>query len=406
MARVQHAHHEVPQYPSSTCCLAVATLLLATVAGLEAAEPGKMPDLRGTWSTTYATPTSTGRVVRDASFEITRQEGELLWGVDAWHPIDPGTGQALAEWIRAPFTGTLDPGGTGGVLASEGLRFTFRLRGPDEMELDMTSLKTLGGFAPTAFFAVLRRGAVGALPQAEWPDLSGSWRGTCSVTQPGGARPSSVRLDLVRQDGALLWMDDVWSPDGPLTKTTDPASVLRERMQGSLNSSGTGGRLAKEGVSVRFRLLAKDLMEVEYTRTLGKNEAPTAFFARLRRDDTPAEPPAPGAGNLVGTWKGAYRYALADSVVATVSSLVVTRQEGNLVWAEDVWVEPSEGDSAGTPHRDAVFGSLSPDQSHGVLAKTEASFAFRVVDGNHLEVVFTGTGAHPTAFFAVFTRQQ
>ena len=384
--------------------VAVLAALIVPIAAM--AQAGKMPDLRGVWKTTYATPTEAGRLVRESSYEITRQDGELLWGVNVWHPIDRTTGKALAEWIRNPFVGSLGPKGDHGLFTIEGVQFSFRLTGQDEMELEMASFKNLGGFAPIAFYAVLKRGAVGAVPQAKWPDLSGSWRGQCLVAQPGELKPSSLRLDLVRQDGELLWMDDVWSPTGPITATTDPKTILRERMLGSVNPAGTGGVLTKDGVRMGFRLLPPDRMAVEFIRMGGKHEAATAFYATLRKGgDEPVAPVLKGV-NLVGTWTGSYRYALPDRPVNATSSLVITRQEGNALWADDVWTQPGMKGAASVPHRDPMAGSLSPDHTHGALAKSDACFTFRVLDADRLEFAFTKIDhQQPTAFFGVLTRK-
>jgi hypothetical protein len=392
--------------------LFVFTLLTAVLIALvppfaAMAQAGKMPDLRGVWKTTYATPTEAGRLVRESSYEITRQDGELFWGVNVWHPIDQATGKALAEWIRNPFVGSLGPNGDQGLFTIEGVQFSFRLVGQDEMELEMASFKNLGGFAPTAFYAVLKRGGVGAVPQGKWPDLSGSWRGQCLVAQPGELRLSGVRLDLVRQDGELLWMDDVWSPTGPITAKTDPKTVLSERMLGSVNPAGTGGVLTKEGVRMGFRLLSSDRMEAEFIRMGGKHEAATAFYATLRKGgDEPVAPAVKGV-NLVGTWTGSYRYALPDRPVNATSSLVITRQEGNAIWADDVWTQPGEKGAASMPHRDPMAGSLSLDQTHGALAKPGACFTFRVLDADCLEFAFSGIdNQQPTAFLGILNRKR
>ncbi|RJR32347.1 MAG: hypothetical protein C4576_30390 [Desulfobacteraceae bacterium] len=329
----------------------------------------------------------------------------MFWGVDSWHPVDPKTGKALSKWIHNPFAGSLSASGDRGILATTGVQFSFRLVGPDEMELEMASFKKLGGLPPTAFHAALKRGAVGTVSRREWPDLSGSWRGKCLLAQPGGLKPSSVRLDLVRQDGELLWMDDVWSPTGPLTESTDPKALLRERMMGSLNPSGTGGVMTKAGVRVGFRMLSSDRMEVEFIRMAGEVEKPTAFYAVVRKGSE--EPLAPVAKrmDLVGTWVGSYRYGLSDRPVDATSTLVITRQEGNILWADDVWIQPREkGDPV--QHRDPMCGSLSPDQTHGALAKKGACFMFRVLDADHLELAFTGIDTNPGAFFGLFNRKR
>lgn len=388
--------------------LLAAALVVLLFPAVTMAQTAKMPDLRGAWKTTYATPTETGRLVRDGSYKITRQEGELLWGVDVWHPINPETGKALAEWIRKPFVGSLSPSGDHGLFATKGVQFAFRLAGPDEMELGMASFKEFGGFPPTAFYAVLKRGAVGAVSRSKWPDLSGSWRGQCLTVYPDTVRPDSIRLDFVRQEGELLWVDDIWSPTGPIRATTDPKTVLRERMLGSLNPAGTGGVLAKEGVRMGFRLLAPDRMEVEFIRMGGDKEPAMAFYTVLRRGGEEPMPPVARGINLVGTWTSSHRYALPDRPVDASSILVITRQEGNAIWANDVWTQPGDKGAAPVSHRDPMRGSLSHDQTHGALAKPEACFTFRVMDADHLAFAFTCIGIErdPVVFFGVLTRKR
>ena len=110
--------------------------------------------------------------------------------------------------------------------------------------------------------------------------------------------------------------------------------------------------------------------------------------------------------NLVGTWTGSYRYALPDRPVNANSSLVITRQEGNAIWADDVWTQPGVKGAASVPHRDQMAGSLSPDQTHGALAKPGACFTFRVLDADRMEFAFTKIDdQQPTAFFGILTRK-
>jgi hypothetical protein len=109
--------------------------------------------------------------------------------------------------------------------------------------------------------------------------------------------------------------------------------------------------------------------------------------------------------NLMGTWTGRYRYALPDRPVDATCSLVITMQEGNAIWAEGVWNRPGRMGSAPVPHRDPMCGSLSPDRTHGALAKPGAFFTFRVLDQDHLEFAFTEIDANPAAFLGVLTRK-
>ena len=350
-------------------------------------------------------PRRGGSCARAATRSRARR-GNSSGGIDAWHPVDPATGKALSDWIRAPFSGSLSPSGDRGVFTTEGVQFAFRLTGSDEMEMEMASFKVLGGLAPTAFYAVLKRGSLGAEARTKWVDLSGSWRGRCPVAQPGRLRPSGVRLDLVRQDGELIWMDNVWSPTGPVTGATDPKQVLRERMMGSFNPQGNGGVLAKKDVRVRFRLLAPDLLEAEFVRVGGKHDPATAFFVLLRRGGEETLPPVAHGVDLTGTWSGTYRYAFPDRIVEATSSVVFTGQEGGALWAEDVWAEPAAPGALPIVHRDPMAGSLSPDGSRGALAKGGAYLTFRVIGPDRLEFALSGVAEKPTAFFGILTRQR
>jgi hypothetical protein len=395
--------------PGSTLTLVTAVTLglLASHALAGKVPKVAMPNLLGLWQASYAAPTTTGKVEREFSIEITRQDGELLWGVDIWHPLDKATGKPSAELLRSPVVGSVNPRGDGGMLVAERVRFQFRLVKPDEMELDLTSFATNGEMPPTAFYAVLKRGGVGAVTApAKWPRLSAIWRGLCVNPQGDGPRPGDVRIDVVSQAGALIAADDVWSPKGPITQKTSTGDILRERLLGSLNPAGTGGILAKQGATYAFSLLSKDRMEVELIRVAEQHEAPTVLFSVL--SSTAQEPLAPVQSkvSLVGTWKYSTRYPQPDAPAEETGKIVIKRQEGNAIWADDVWTGPESKGGAAVEHRDALLGSLSPDQTHGALAKQDACFTLRVVDANHMELGFWRVGAGPTAFYGTMTRQK
>jgi hypothetical protein len=175
---------------------------------------------------------------------------------------------------------------------------------------------------------------------------------------------------------------------------------------GSFNPEGSGGVLAKKDVAVRFKLLAPDLMEARFVRIGGEHDAATAFSVLLRRGTEEAAPPAVKGVDLVGEWRGSYRFALPDRPVDSVMSLVITRQEGNALWGEDVWTQPGEKGAAPVAHRDPMAGYLSPDGMQGALAKNGAGLTFRLLDADRLEVAFTRVDDDPAAFFAVLTKKR
>ena len=386
-----------------------AALVLFFAPAVIIAQESNMPDLRGVWKTRYATPTEEGRLVREGSYEVTRQDGELFWGVDVWHPIDPKTGKALDEWIRIPFAGSLDGSGESGLFATKGVRFAFRLTGPDEAELEMTSFKKLGGFSP---HGILRSAEKGRRRLRHTDRVAGSFRlmarsmpgsvsGRCETEQPPpGPRSTGRRAAL---DGRRL---EPGRPSHGCDRSEDRAA----RADAGFPQSGRDRRRAGQGR--RTHRVPAPVQGSHgggvhpYRR--GQEEPATAFHAVLGRGgEEPLAPAAEGV-NLVGTWTGEYRYALPDRPADAASSLVITRQEGNAVWAEDVWTQPGEKGADPVRHRDPMAGGLSPDGTHGALAKPGACFTFRVADADHLEFDFTRVGAdgNPAAFQGVFTRKK
>jgi len=107
-----------------------------------------------------------------------------------------------------------------------------------------------------------------------------------------------------------------------------------------------------------------------------------------------SEPP-----NVVGTWVGDYRFALADgSDNSSVETLVITRQEGNLLWGYEQWEEDGE------QMRADLTGTLT--DGNGIVLTEPAGFFEGEVSGDTMLVVFTKVNAEGhTAFEVSLTRQ-
>ncbi len=103
--------------------------------------------------------------------------------------------------------------------------------------------------------------------------------------------------------------------------------------------------------------------------------------------------------NVVGTWVGDYEFALADgSANKSVETLVITRQEGDLLWGYEQWEEDGE------QMRADLTGTLT--DGSGVVLTEPAGFFKGTVDGGTMLVTFTkiDTEQH-TAFEVSLTRQ-
>ncbi len=110
--------------------------------------------------------------------------------------------------------------------------------------------------------------------------------------------------------------------------------------------------------------------------------------------------PSSGTPDVVGTWVGEYAFALPDgSANPSTETLVITRQEGVLLWGYEEWEE------SGKQMRDPLTGSLV-DGGTGIVLTEPAGFYRGTVDGNTMTVVFTRVDADQhTAFEVVLTRQ-
>lgn len=103
--------------------------------------------------------------------------------------------------------------------------------------------------------------------------------------------------------------------------------------------------------------------------------------------------------SVVGTWVGDYRFALADgSDNSSVETLVITRQEGDLLWGYEQWEENGE------PMRADLTGTLT--EGNGIVLTEPAGFFDGTLDGDTMLVVFTKIDAEQhTAFEVSLTRQ-
>ena len=107
-----------------------------------------------------------------------------------------------------------------------------------------------------------------------------------------------------------------------------------------------------------------------------------------------SEPP-----NVVGTWVGDYRFALADgSDNSSVETLVITRQEGSLLWGYEQWEEDGE------QMRADLTGTMTGDNGI-VLTESEGFFEGTVNEDTMLVVFVKVAPAQHTAFEVSLTRQ-
>lgn len=104
--------------------------------------------------------------------------------------------------------------------------------------------------------------------------------------------------------------------------------------------------------------------------------------------------------DLVGTWVGNYSFALADgSARASTETLVITRQDGLLLWGYEEWQED------GRPMRDPLTGTVT-DGGSGIVLTEPQGFYEGTVDEDTMTVVFTRVDAtQHTAFEVTLTRQ-
>ena len=391
-----------------TCVIA----FLAAATSLWAAAPA-LPNLVGSWEGEHAEANADGRLPMHFRLEIHRQEGALLWATDVWTPKDLQTGQLSSESRQDPMLGSLNGAGTSGVLVKEGAQVSFRILDQDRLEAEFINVRDIGGFPPTAFYATLvRTGQPPAPPMGKIPQLAGPWRGQYRYALLDGGYESDFELDVFRQDRELLWADDVWRPaDAANANGLKAGESRRQRMLGSLSPGGDRGIMAKEYGIYSFKIIKKDLIEVEFVQMANTIADCAAFHAVLQRGRLHPLKSAKHLPNLVGKWAGECRYPMAEGPRSKPVQLEITRQDGQLIWGENPWqaFDPATGQPAGPLRRDPLVGSLHASGRSGVLAKPGARFAFRVLDPGHLEVQFVrvlNDGQPPLAFYATFKRVQ
>ncbi len=378
-------------------------------AGAFGAGMDAMPDLRGTWKGHSRVLRESGPAEAAFQIEVTRQEGELLWAWDVWHPRSPDGGKWVAPPRRDRLLGGLAPDGRRGVLVKENTWFSFQLDGENRMEVQCTRVFP---DAPAGFFAELSRGEEEtSLPDLSVPDLSGIWSGAVQSPGPMGPVKDVLRLETVRQAGRLLWVDDIWHPVDSATGQPG-ADEVRDRLTGGLDAMGTKGVLVKADACFSLRQLDAERCEVEFIRFGGSVENITALSGVLGRNraDELVEP-AGAVPDLLGVWEGGCRYAQPDGVVDSSVRIDVNRQEGRLVWAENVWnpIDPITGQTGDRTWWDPMVGSLHASGRTGIMVKPGVKFAFTLLapDRMLLELVrIKPAGQQPMGFYVVLKRQR
>lgn len=255
-------------------------------AAAPSAAPSAVPNLAGSWRSAYRYPGATGPLESELRLDVVRQEDELIWADDIWHPVDPATGEPGGSAIKEPLIGALSPDGSRGVLAKGDAYFSLRVLDANRLEVEFSRA---GGAveSATAFFQTLARDGRGGGPErgSALPPMRGVWQGESRYAQPDGVKSATFRLEVTRQEGMLLWGDDVWHPIDPATG--EPGTTIRrEPVVGSLRPNGQGGLLVKPGGRFSFTVLAPDRILVEFVRLRAGEQLPTAFYAVLERVPT------------------------------------------------------------------------------------------------------------------------
>jgi hypothetical protein len=110
--------------------------------------------------------------------------------------------------------------------------------------------------------------------------------------------------------------------------------------------------------------------------------------------------PARKFPDLVGAWKGSYRFpAPDDKGVDSHEKLVIDHQDGELIWGYDEYVEAD-----GTDMRIPVRGSIDFDRRGFGLAENGGMFLGRIKGKNRITVRFFLTTTNFTSFDAKLTR--
>jgi hypothetical protein len=257
--------------------------LLSRKSPAPAAPVAAPPNLAGSWRSAYRYPGATGPLESELQLDVVKQDGELLWADDVWHPLDPVTGKPGENAIKDRIVGSLSPDGTRGIMAKGDASFSLRIIDVNQLEVEFSRV---GGSveSATAFYQTLARDGHGADPEngAAAPAMVGAWEGTSRYAQPDGVKSAGFRLEVTRQDGLLLWGDDVWHPIDPATGKPR-TEARRDPMVGSLRPHGQGGLLVKTGARFFFTVLSPDEVLVEFVRLRAGDQRPTAFYTVLKR---------------------------------------------------------------------------------------------------------------------------
>ncbi len=105
--------------------------------------------------------------------------------------------------------------------------------------------------------------------------------------------------------------------------------------------------------------------------------------------------------DLVGTWRGDYRFPSSDHKgVESHQQLVIDHQDGELLWGHDEFIEAD-----GTTTRIPVRGSIDFDHQGFGLAETGGMFLGTITGKNTITVRFFLTAASYTAFDAKLRRR-
>ena len=103
--------------------------------------------------------------------------------------------------------------------------------------------------------------------------------------------------------------------------------------------------------------------------------------------------------NLLGTWSGTYAYpSLTHGTETSSLSIVITKQEGPLLWGMEKWTNQGKNVEA------ALVGSAAPSNDQITLAEVGGSFNGFVKDST-MSLQFVRTDDPPTAFYVTLTRK-
>ncbi|MFO1538881.1 MAG: hypothetical protein ACKOTZ_00290, partial [Chloroflexota bacterium] len=106
--------------------------------------------------------------------------------------------------------------------------------------------------------------------------------------------------------------------------------------------------------------------------------------------------------DVVGTWQGEARFAVADGGIATYTeTIVIERQEDELVWGKVVWTN-----DAGEPMESGLLGIIRGDRRSFLLTQETATWSGTVEDGAlHALLTFSNGGSDHGVAEVVLTRR-